>query len=59
MAQQMEDLPERYSYNPVLRWNPQVEEYFVKAYGAEHFSHISKALTYFSFFCLRYTLSSP
>ncbi|XP_008466791.1 rRNA (cytosine-C(5))-methyltransferase NOP2C isoform X2 [Cucumis melo] len=42
---QMEDLPERYSYNPVLRWNPQVEEYFVKAYGAEHFSHISKALT--------------
>ncbi|KAA0032867.1 hypothetical protein IC582_015860 [Cucumis melo] len=45
MAQQMEDLPERYSYNPVLRWNPQVEEYFVKAYGAEHFSHISKALT--------------
>ncbi|CAK9325354.1 unnamed protein product [Citrullus colocynthis] len=42
---QMEDLPERYSFNPVLRWNPQVEEYFGKAYGAEHFALISKALT--------------
>ncbi|XP_010257764.1 PREDICTED: putative methyltransferase NSUN6 isoform X2 [Nelumbo nucifera] len=36
---------ERYSYNPTLRWNPHVEEYFIKAYGAEHFSRISKALT--------------
>lgn len=39
------DHSERYCYNPVLRWNPQVEEYFIKAYGAEHFSKISNALT--------------
>ncbi|KAG6607982.1 rRNA (cytosine-C(5))-methyltransferase NOP2C, partial [Cucurbita argyrosperma subsp. sororia] len=42
---QMEDLSERYCFNPVLRWNSQVEEYFTKAYGAEHFALISKALT--------------
>ncbi|XP_023525941.1 putative methyltransferase NSUN6 [Cucurbita pepo subsp. pepo] len=45
MAEQMEDLSERYCFNPVLRWNSQVEEYFTKAYGAEHFALISKALT--------------
>ncbi|KAI3764122.1 hypothetical protein L2E82_14125 [Cichorium intybus] len=39
------DPSERYCYNPTLRWNPQVEEYFSKAYGAEVFSRISKALT--------------
>lgn len=39
------DPSERYCYNPTLRWNPQVEEYFDKAYGAEVFSRISKALT--------------
>ncbi|XP_072992243.1 rRNA (cytosine-C(5))-methyltransferase NOP2C isoform X1 [Typha latifolia] len=38
-------LSERYCYNPILRWNPQVEEYFAAAYGAEHFARISKALT--------------
>ncbi|XP_042976683.1 rRNA (cytosine-C(5))-methyltransferase NOP2C isoform X4 [Carya illinoinensis] len=41
----MEDMSERYCYNPILRWNSQVEEYFVKAYGADHFSRVSDALT--------------
>ncbi|KAF7833494.1 putative methyltransferase NSUN6 [Senna tora] len=41
----MEDFSNRYSYNPTLQWNPQVHHYFVKAYGADHFSRISKALT--------------
>ncbi|KAG9448007.1 hypothetical protein H6P81_014135 [Aristolochia fimbriata] len=36
---------ERCCYKPVLRWNARVEEYFVKAYGVEHFSRISEALT--------------
>ncbi|KAE8732768.1 NOL1/NOP2/sun family protein isoform 2 [Hibiscus syriacus] len=36
---------ERYSYNPILRWNPQVEDYFINAYGSSHFAQISKALT--------------
>lgn len=36
---------DRYSYNPALIWNPEVEDYFVKAYGADHFARISKALT--------------
>ncbi|KAK4437476.1 rRNA (cytosine-C(5))-methyltransferase NOP2C [Sesamum alatum] len=39
------DPSERYCYNPTLRWNPQVEEYFVKAYGVDHFARISEALT--------------
>ncbi|KAK1569084.1 hypothetical protein Q3G72_032317 [Acer saccharum] len=39
------DPSERYCYNPVLRWNPEVEDYFIKAYGPQHFSRISKALT--------------
>ncbi|XVF20904.1 hypothetical protein REPUB_Repub12eG0043700 [Reevesia pubescens] len=41
----MDAASERYSYNPVLRWNPEVEDYFIKAYGSLHFAHISKALT--------------
>ncbi|KAM7503031.1 hypothetical protein LguiB_001935 [Lonicera macranthoides] len=36
---------ERYCYNPSLSWNPLVEEYFINAYGSQHFSRISKALT--------------
>ncbi|KAI4308118.1 hypothetical protein L6164_031224 [Bauhinia variegata] len=44
-ARQMEDFSKRYSYNPTLQWNPQVEDYFVRAYGADHFSRVSKALT--------------
>ncbi|KAG9132191.1 hypothetical protein Leryth_017052 [Lithospermum erythrorhizon] len=35
----------RYSYNPTLKWNSEVEEYFINAYGAEHFALISQALT--------------
>ncbi|CAN1758962.1 rRNA (cytosine-C(5))-methyltransferase NOP2C [Linum perenne] len=35
---------ERYTFNPVLRWNPEVERYFIHAYGADHFSRISAAL---------------
>ncbi|KNA09763.1 hypothetical protein SOVF_150590 [Spinacia oleracea] len=48
------DSSERYCYNPTLHWNPQVEEYFIKAYGADHFSRISNALTRpSSYSCLR------
>ncbi|KAK1302672.1 hypothetical protein QJS10_CPB12g00538 [Acorus calamus] len=48
------DSSKRYSYNPTLHWNPQVEEYFINAYGAEHFDRISKALTRPSCYsCLR------
>ncbi|XP_050217023.1 rRNA (cytosine-C(5))-methyltransferase NOP2C isoform X2 [Mercurialis annua] len=36
---------DRYSFNPKLQWNPQVQDYFSKAYGPEQFSHISHALT--------------
>ncbi|KAL6570492.1 rRNA (cytosine-C(5))-methyltransferase nop2c [Orobanche gracilis] len=39
------DPSERYCYNPKLRWNAQVEQYFVKAYGADHFGRIANALT--------------
>ncbi|XP_027172981.1 putative methyltransferase NSUN6 [Coffea eugenioides] len=39
------DLSERYCYKPSLKWNPNVEEYFINAYGPEHFSRISEALT--------------
>ncbi|KAK4484308.1 hypothetical protein RD792_006885 [Penstemon davidsonii] len=54
------DPAERFCYNPTLRWNPQVEDYFVKAYGAQHFSRISNALTRPSCYsCIRVnTLSS-
>lgn len=48
------DSSERYCYDPYLQWNPQVEEYFIKAYGADHFARISKALTRPSCYsCLR------
>ncbi|KAK3023749.1 LOW QUALITY PROTEIN: hypothetical protein RJ639_044458 [Escallonia herrerae] len=36
---------ERYCYNPSLRWKLEVEDYFIKAYGPDHFSRISNALT--------------
>ncbi|OIT00005.1 PREDICTED: putative methyltransferase NSUN6 isoform X1 [Nicotiana attenuata] len=39
------DQTARYRYSPTLKWNPVVEEYFIKAYGADHFSRISTALT--------------
>ncbi|KAL7187081.1 hypothetical protein ACSBR1_037201 [Camellia fascicularis] len=39
------DPSDRYRFEPSLRWNPQVEEYFIKAYGADHFARISKSLT--------------
>ncbi|XP_055823638.1 rRNA (cytosine-C(5))-methyltransferase NOP2C-like isoform X1 [Solanum dulcamara] len=39
------DQSTRYCYSPTLKWNPKVEEYFIKAYGADHFSRISSALT--------------
>lgn len=39
------DQSTRYHYSPTLKWNPTVEEYFIKAYGADHFSRISTALT--------------
>ncbi|THG16700.1 hypothetical protein TEA_011416 [Camellia sinensis var. sinensis] len=39
------DPSDRYRFEPNLRWNPQVEEYFIKAYGADHFARISKSLT--------------
>ncbi|XP_076898115.1 rRNA (cytosine-C(5))-methyltransferase NOP2C-like [Bidens hawaiensis] len=43
-SQQMDE-SDRYCYNPRLHWNPQVEDYFTKAYGTEAFNRISKALT--------------
>ncbi|KOM46454.1 hypothetical protein LR48_Vigan07g015800 [Vigna angularis] len=39
------DPPNRYSYSPSLHWNPQLHQYFLNAYGADHFSRISAALT--------------
>ncbi|KAL3633669.1 rRNA (cytosine-C(5))-methyltransferase nop2c [Castilleja foliolosa] len=39
------DPSERYRFNPKLRWNSQVEDYLVKAYGADHFARISMSLT--------------
>jgi methyltransferase NSUN6 len=35
----------RYTFNPTLKWDPHVEAYFSSAYGADHFSRISSALT--------------
>ncbi|KAL1202093.1 rRNA (cytosine-C(5))-methyltransferase NOP2C [Cardamine amara subsp. amara] len=56
-SRQMEVDPsnlERYCYDPVLRWDPQVEDYFTKAYGSDHFARISKALTRpSSYSCIR------
>ncbi|GLT94048.1 hypothetical protein SLE2022_118110 [Rubroshorea leprosula] len=45
MPQVPMDASERYCYSPRLRWNPEVEDYFVKAYGPLHFAKISEALT--------------
>ncbi|EEF34364.1 rRNA (cytosine-C(5))-methyltransferase NOP2C [Ricinus communis] len=42
---QLMDPSERYCFNPKLQWNPQVEDYFTKAYGPDYFSRISHALT--------------
>ncbi|KAJ4871761.1 NOL1/NOP2/sun family protein [Raphanus sativus] len=58
LSHQMETKPSsdssRYCYDPVLRWDPQVEDYFNKAYGADHFARISKALTRpSSYSCIR------
>ncbi|KAL0752906.1 hypothetical protein Bca101_090574 [Brassica carinata] len=58
LSHQMETNPSsdssRYCYDPVLRWDPQVEDYFNKAYGPDHFSRISKALTRpSSYSCIR------
>ncbi|KAI3905600.1 hypothetical protein MKX01_036509 [Papaver californicum] len=48
------DCPEHYNYNPTLAWNDKVEKYFMNAYGADHFSRISKALTHpSSYSCIR------
>ncbi|MCL7043491.1 hypothetical protein MKW94_020864 [Papaver nudicaule] len=48
------DYSEQYNYNPTLAWNDKVEEYFINAYGADHFSKISKALTHpSSYSCVR------
>ncbi|KAJ8753432.1 hypothetical protein K2173_019831 [Erythroxylum novogranatense] len=45
---------QRYSYTPILCWNPEVEDYFIKAYGPHHFSRISSALTHPSTYaCIR------
>ncbi|CAN6453050.1 unnamed protein product [Victoria cruziana] len=35
----------RYTFKPVLRWNPRVQEYLAGAYGSDHFGRISDALT--------------
>lgn len=35
---------ERHTYSPTLQWNPEVKEYFNKAYGHDHFSRISDSL---------------
>uniref|UniRef100_A0A1J3H6D0 Putative methyltransferase NSUN6 n=1 Tax=Noccaea caerulescens TaxID=107243 RepID=A0A1J3H6D0_NOCCA len=57
LSRQMETDPsglERYCYDPVLQWDPQVEEYLNKAYGPDHFARISKALTRpSSYSCIR------
>ncbi|XP_020590415.1 putative methyltransferase NSUN6 isoform X4 [Phalaenopsis equestris] len=45
---------QRYCYYPKLKWNPQVEEYFIKAYGTDHFARVSEALTRpSSYSCIR------
>ncbi|GFS38624.1 NOL1/NOP2/sun family protein [Actinidia rufa] len=45
---------ERHCYKPTLRWNPKVEDYFIKAYGSDHFACISEALTFPSCYsCIR------
>ncbi|KAE9614838.1 hypothetical protein Lal_00036002 [Lupinus albus] len=39
------DSSKRYSFNPTLQWNPDVQQYFINAYGTHHFSRISTSLT--------------
>ncbi|CAL0307444.1 unnamed protein product [Lupinus luteus] len=39
------DSSNRYSFNPSLQWNPEVQQYFINAYGIHHFSRISTSLT--------------
>eukprot|EP00252_Welwitschia_mirabilis_P028106 TRINITY_DN9990_c0_g1_i2.p1 TRINITY_DN9990_c0_g1~~TRINITY_DN9990_c0_g1_i2.p1 ORF type:complete len:536 (-),score=113.50 TRINITY_DN9990_c0_g1_i2:116-1723(-) len=40
-----ENAKERYSFRPSLHWNPEVQDYFVQAFGRRHFDRISQALT--------------
>lgn len=40
----MEEKEERHTYSPTLQWNPEVKEYFSKAYGRQHFARISDSL---------------
>lgn len=40
----MEGKEERHTYSPTLQWNPEVKEYFSKAYGHDHFVRISESL---------------
>ncbi|XP_057467945.1 rRNA (cytosine-C(5))-methyltransferase NOP2C isoform X2 [Actinidia eriantha] len=50
----MDAATERHCYKPTLRWNPKVEDYFIKAYGSDHFACISEALTFPSCYsCIR------
>uniref|UniRef100_A0ACD5TGN8 Uncharacterized protein n=1 Tax=Avena sativa TaxID=4498 RepID=A0ACD5TGN8_AVESA len=45
---------DRYTFSPRLRWQPEVEEYFVSAYGRDHFGRISQALAHPSCYsCIR------
>jgi len=53
------DPPNRYSYSPSLHWNPQLHQYFLNAYGADHFSRISAALTYAPLLIFRYFSFQP
>nr|CAB3480789.1 unnamed protein product [Digitaria exilis] len=44
----------RYTFNPKLRWQPEVEEYFAAAYGRDRFARISEALAHPSrYSCIR------
>ncbi|WCJ34864.1 Ribosomal RNA small subunit methyltransferase F [Euphorbia peplus] len=44
-SSEMDPSDQRYCFNPILKWNPQIQDYFIKAYGPQHFSLISTALT--------------
>jgi len=39
-----EEKKERHTYSPTLQWNPEIKEYFSKAYGYDHFARISDSL---------------
>ncbi|KAI4378366.1 hypothetical protein MLD38_015855 [Melastoma candidum] len=48
------DPSRRYCFDPKLKWNPVVKEYFVAAYGEETFARLSEALTRpSSYSCIR------